>query len=775
MNEIREQSTENNQQKTINTHYAPRITHYARRFWETVRPGRVAYNGAGWGLFLIALVFGAWTFYPAWPTGAGYFFIGFGLIFGLFLLTGLGAMVGLKLLQRTPMFLGWMGVLAGIALFTSFMSIDDDAAVLVTAVGLTAAMLTGAGVRSLAQWGKLTRLHRLMAGAGLAVGLTLLVGGIGLLLWPGAPGERPIDARAGTSSGLAELGVDDPSRPGTHPIHTLTYGSGDNTRRPEFGTEADLITETVNGTWFVSGWEEPRTRLWGFDRASLPLNGTVWYPEGNGPFPLVLMVHGNHEGFDYSDPGYDYLGEHLASHGYIFVSVDENFLNYTALADKLPIADDVLDVVTGDWLFEGSLRSENDARGWLLLKHLETWQNWNETVGNPFFQKVDMGNIGLMGHSRGGEAVAEAAALNRLTHYPDNARIRFNFNFDIRAVVAIAPVDGQYDPAGHSTPVENVNYFTLHGSHDMDVTSFSGQDQYNRVAFTDGGDWFKASLYVYGANHGQFNRTWGQYDRARPGIHLYNLAQLLPPAEQEQVALASITAFLQASLRGQAGYRPFLQDPRWGEGWLPDTIYINQYQASGFVPILTFEEDIDVLTGSRPGTTVIGRSLSVWREDEVDGKRNRETHGVYLGWNSEAANYLITLPDDLALTETSQLVFVLADADENPSPGSDRPDGEPRQPLDFTIELTDANGNRATLPLSHVAPLQPQLEAQLFKWAWLIDRTTKEAVMQSFHFPLADFVPVGDNFDTLQVRSVRFRFDVSPAGVVILDNVGFMP
>lgn len=767
---------ETGEQSTINASLVARVSGYVVGRWEMVKPGRVAYNGAGWGLFLIAIAFATWTFYPAyWPTGPNYFFIGFGIIFGISFLAGLGAMVGLKLLQRLPVFMGWMAVLAGIALFTSFMSIDDEAALVVMAVGLVAAMLTGAGLRSVMQWRQLTRLHRVIASVGLIIGLTGLIGGMGLLLWPGLPVEPPLDAREGTVSRLAGLTVDDPSRPGTHTIHTLTYGSGDNERRPEFGAEADLVTETVNGTWFVSGWEAPRTRLWGFDRSNLPLNGTVWYPEGSGPFPLVLMVHGNHEGFDYSDPGYDYLGEHLASHGYIFVSVDENFLNYTALADKLPIADDILDVVTDDWLFEGGLRSENDARGWLLLKHLEVWEDWNSTVGNPFFQRVDMNNIALMGHSRGGEAVAEAAAFNRLSYYPDNARIRFNFDFDIRAIVAIAPVDGQYNPAEHSTPVENVNYFTLHGSHDMDVTSFSGQDQYNRVTFTDGGNWFKASLYVYGANHGQFNRTWGRYDRARPGIHLYNLAQLMPQTEQEQVALASITAFLHTSLQGQDGYRAFLQDPRLGEGWLPDTIYVNQYQENGFIPVLTFEEDIDVLTGSRPGTELMGRSLSIWREREVDGKRDRETHGVYLGWNNQAANYQITLPDDLELTDNSQLVFVLADADENPSPGSDRPDIEPREPIDFTIELTDMNGNRATLPLSHIAPLQPQLEAQLFKWEWLIDRTSKEPVMQSFHFPLADFVPVNGNFSAWQVQSVRFVFDISPAGVIILDNLGFIP
>ena len=79
-----------------------------------------------------------------------------------------------------------------------------------------------------------------------------------------------------------------------------------------------------------------------------------------------------------------------------------------------------------------------------------------------------------MGHSRGGEAAALAATFNRLKYYPDNFKQEFKFNFDIKAVVAIAPVDGQYKPTGQFTPLENVNYLLIHGSHDGDVSTAHG-------------------------------------------------------------------------------------------------------------------------------------------------------------------------------------------------------------------------------------------------------------------------------------------------------------
>ena len=107
----------------------------------------------------------------------------------------------------------------------------------------------------------------------------------------------------------------------------------------------------------------------------------------------------------------------------------------------------------------GGIRQENDARGWLLLKHLQVWDKINQDSGNVFFNSVDMDNIALIGHSRGGEAVGHAAAFNKLTHYPDDATLTFNFGFNIKAIVAIAPVGGQYLPTGRFVPLENINKY----------------------------------------------------------------------------------------------------------------------------------------------------------------------------------------------------------------------------------------------------------------------------------------------------------------------------
>ena len=136
-----------------------------------------------------------------------------------------------------------------------------------------------------------------------------------------------------------------------------------------------------------------------------------------------------------------------------------------------------------------------------------------------------------------------AAAFNRLSHYPDDANVKFNFNFDIKSVFAIAPVDGQYRPAGVPTPIENVNYMVIHGSHDGDVSSFNGLRAFQRIKFTDGKPWFKTAWYVYRANHGQWNTQWGNKDNGPRSGRYLDLRGLITPEEQRQFSKVTIGAF----------------------------------------------------------------------------------------------------------------------------------------------------------------------------------------------------------------------------------------
>src|SRR5947209_20409347 len=89
-----------------------------------------------------------------------------------------------------------------------------------------------------------------------------------------------------------------PGEKGTFAVRTLYYGSGTDKRRAEFRDSVTIKTRTVDASPFVS--TEPdnaknREKDWGFGFNKFPINGRVWYPDGAGPFPLVLIVHGNHD------------------------------------------------------------------------------------------------------------------------------------------------------------------------------------------------------------------------------------------------------------------------------------------------------------------------------------------------------------------------------------------------------------------------------------------------------------------------------------------------
>jgi len=594
------------------------------------------------------------------------------------------------------------------------------------------------------------------------------------------------------------LDASDPGLPGPHEVLTLYYGSGTDENRPEYRDSVAITTEAVDASKLVSlgASAKERNDYWGFTPKDMPLNARVWYPDGDGPFPLVLVVHGNHNMRDFSDPGYDYLGELLASRGYILASVDENFINGT--------------------------RGENDARGWFLLKHVELFDGFNEEEGNPFEGKVDMSNIVLMGHSRGGEAVANAAAFNKLTHYPDDASLTFDFDFDIQGIVSIAPVDGQYLPTGRSVVVEDMNYLTFHGSHDGDVTSFHGLRIYDRLKFNDSDDFhFKSAVYVYRANHGQWNSVWGSTDTGGSrGARILDLRGLIPEEDQRRFAEIYVSSFLEIVLKGNEDYLPIFRDHRVIGQWLPNTMYITRFETNAFRPLATFEEDIDVTRGTERGVGLRGDSLATWKEATLmlrSSNRNntsasQENQAVTLGWNNRiagsdttrhgpAASYTVELDGPLAarwaLGPQHSLDFMLGPTNSMPEPRRDPSpdtasitdeenrdtgdrvrggdDDNEKPPVDLSVELEDAAGRIAKITLSAYGAIRRPLEtyvmrrgdmeAQRFADHW-------ELVLQTYSIPLADFVEENESFDLRQLTAIRFVFDRVHAGEVVVDHIG---
>ncbi|TVP57183.1 MAG: hypothetical protein EA351_06315 [Gemmatimonadales bacterium] len=611
----------------------------------------------------------------------------------------------------------------------------------------------------------------------------------------------------------------DPGERGPHEVSFLYYGSGTDRTRAEYRDSVTIVTDTVDASRIINlgGAAEEREKYWGFGPDAFPLNGRVWYPEGDGPFPLVLIVHGNHNPSNPSDPGYEYLGELLASRGMIGVSLDMNFVN--SLHPR-----------------------ENDVRGWLFLRHLDAWKGFHEDPDSPFHDKVDWERIALIGHSRGGEAVGHAAAFNRLTHYPDDGSVRFDFDYDIRALVAIAPVDGQYRPMDRFVPVEDVSYLVFHGSHDGDVTAFHGLRQYDRVALSPGSRHIRSAVYVYRANHGQWNEVWGARDRGPRSARILDLDHLLAPEDQRRFAEVYISAFLEYVLREDDRYLPFLRDHRTGGDWLPPTMYITRLRTGDFRPLADFSEDVDLTTGTAPGVRLRADSMATWREGElllrsrnnIDGSASQQIQALHLGWNNRLsgedtpalgppARFHLRLPETLAaewgVSADSRLEITLGGDRTTPGPrtppeddeedeatepgaavdpeeGPDEPsgadtaeaeDGSTGDPvgsrdsdgedeaLDLTIEVEDAAGVVASVSLSRYGAIRRPLEISIMRRRDLepeMFANQWEQILQDYSIPFADFIDEAPDLDPTTLREIRLVFDRTEAGSVVVGEIG---
>lgn len=535
--------------------------------------------------------------------------------------------------------------------------------------------------------------------------------------------------------GTSEAG--DPSATGPFGFTTAVYASSGTQLITRFKTPtANYVTPRKNISPFFNSVD---IATWGFDASSVPLNGTVRIPTGSGPFPLVLFAHGRHDPLDYSDEGYLYLCDMLASQGIIAGSIDANFLNASA-------------------------SGENDARAILHLEHVKLFRNWNAQSGHPLFGKVDLNRVMIVGHSRGGEAVGHASYFNRLSSVvpdPGGPTVPLTggsnglgpYNFGIKLVFAFSPTDGQYVPVGGQRGIDD-NYFVIHGGEDNDFVDFQGLAAFDRSHKPNVANpsstalGFKAFCYAYQANHNYFNTTWD--NESDP-------SQVMPRADQERLAMVYVSALAKALLLNRTGHMDLIREPTsFSNVYRPfSSQYVSEFQDKQRTFFDHYEEDANTSTVSPPFTGSnlwFGQSFA---EIPLQSEAHpwHRSNGLRLDWSSGSGLYHIGLNNPAA--GYPYLAFRMGqNNDPNNQVGGNQ---------NCNISVTDGSGTWASVTCdSYGRLLYPHTNAAGFT----------PTTMQTMRIPMSEFANQGVNVNN--IVTVNFEFGAfTTQGSVYADEFQF--
>ncbi len=541
----------------------------------------------------------------------------------------------------------------------------------------------------------------------------------------------------------------DPSEPGRYKVKTLTY-SGE--PLASISSTLDIVTPTVKLPDFLADWSREvngnmSNAYHNFDYSKLPLKARVSFPEGAGPFPIILIVHGNDPNLPF---GFKYLADLLASRGYIAAQVDETFL------------------------YKNNGWGEVGARGWLLLNHLDLWRKWNKDKGSIFYNKVDLEKIALIGMSRGGEAVAHAATFNLWDNMPKTNEA-LDFNFSIKAVIALAPTDGQYKYEHSSNILNNVNYMILQGGHDTDAAQYLGSRQWLRTCFDDGNRHIKSALYIYRANHWNFNQSLSV--NVGKGIRKEFDARLITTEQQEHLTIFFVSAFLEGSLFNKIEYFELIKHPQVPPG-CPEDIYISRYLGSNYSVIADFEN-------GKSNTSIFRKSGDKFIEESYTKIRTERLRAgteidnnvleINISPHDSEIHVMIKLPKsflkDLRNKKQIRFFFSIARADADKSG-----DCAPYNLFDeTTLSVLKGSVPLVSKPLGNIGSVSPLL---LSDYSPLPSENTfrdprTEPVLQTFEVPVesgAWVELIGDN----EPLMLDLIFTHSRSLKIIIDDVGFV-
>ena len=513
---------------------------------------------------------------------------------------------------------------------------------------------------------------------------------------------------------------------------------------------------------------EEKTELWAH----------VWRPKTGGPYPLVVFLHGNHgtcgrynselgvrvdDRVDYttsgkcpsgyvvtpSHTGYAYLAQALAAHGYVVVSINAN--RGVTAARSVP----------GDY-------GLNLRRGRLVLRHLQELAKWNvdggapASLGFPLKGLIDFTQVGLMGHSRGGEGMRAAVAQFNDSGSQWPSRIQ---GLKFRSLFEIGPVDGQ---TSRTLNASGLVWNVLLPGCDGDVSDLQGLRPFDRMLqdTTETRSLHKSTFQVFGANHNFYNTEWQMSDAMGCVGQTAIFPQLGGSPAQLRTALGTLVPFFLSNL----GEKPVPSlarrfDPSYP---VPLELALDASYARGFTwsPRSTENfvvDNFDKATGiSSSNVRNQFSGLSQYKHGEAGEDQDPTQRAAAVDWTGAGGFLQVNAAPagqgvDVSRYHALEFRVTLRCFDDLCSNPADSTGG-----VDFSISLVDADGF-VSEPVSLKSVVAVRRPAGAYDPNWICNNE----VFQTVRITLSAFVGV----ELSRFRGVRFTFDRSRKSSIFLANV----
>jgi hypothetical protein len=397
------------------------------------------------------------------------------------------------------------------------------------------------------------------------------------------------------------------------------------------------------------------------------------FPTEGGPYPLVVMSHGNGHSYTW----YAYLQNHLASYGYVVTSHQNE---------------------TQPGIETASLTTLNNTE--FLIANRDT------VASGALAGKIDPTQIIWIGHSRGGEGVVRAYDRIR-----DGVFTPQSFSLgDIKLVSSIAPTD--FLGAGAASP-ERAVYHLVYGAADGDVSGNPGCAVCQSFSVFERATGERYATYLHAADHNDFNCC---------GFQDYCQGSSCPPQlgrdNVQTITKGMYLALIEAVVRGRVQAEDFLYRP-WEDLrpiGAPASTVNHELQpdptaaATNAFVIDDFQTGSSLALSSSGGAvsaTVVARTegrlddnnttFTATSSDAMNGmtrgRGNDQTRGTVFEWSGPATLEFEVVAAGRAFDARTWLSWRSAQSTRDGLNGA-------ADDLDYSVTLIDGSGTESTIRLS---------------------------------------------------------------------------